>query len=114
MRHVLTCCHDTQIYATVGTDAKRQFLTNNYGIPGDRIFSSRSTDFSTQLMSATRGSGVVSDMRLFRVRRVHGAVMATAVGQVVPFGHVDRTSGTALAHASQSHPYLVKQSTTDC
>jgi NADPH:quinone reductase-like Zn-dependent oxidoreductase len=47
-----------QVYATVGTDAKRAFLTEGYGIPDHHIFSSRSTDFAAQLMSATSGRGV--------------------------------------------------------
>jgi NADPH:quinone reductase-like Zn-dependent oxidoreductase len=50
--------HLLQVYATVGTDAKRTFLADGYNIPRHRIFSSRSTDFSTQLMEATDGQGV--------------------------------------------------------
>lgn len=47
-----------QVFATVGTDAKRTFLADGYNIPNNRIFSSRSTDFAIQLMEATDGRGV--------------------------------------------------------
>jgi NADPH:quinone reductase-like Zn-dependent oxidoreductase len=47
-----------EIYATVGTQEKRDFLQNNFGIPSERIFSSRSTDFVPQLMAMTEGKGV--------------------------------------------------------
>ena len=47
-----------EIYVTVGTDAKREFLAENYGIPKDRMFSSRSTTFAAELMRATNGRGV--------------------------------------------------------
>ncbi|KAJ5997672.1 beta-ketoacyl synthase domain-containing protein [Penicillium canescens] len=53
-------CHNigAEIYATVGNDEKRKFLVDRYGIPEDRIFSSRSTDFASELMHATHGAGV--------------------------------------------------------
>lgn len=47
-----------QIYVTVGTDEKRKFLTDNYGIPPTRIFSSRNTDFAEKILRATDGRGV--------------------------------------------------------
>ncbi|CAG2112170.1 unnamed protein product, partial [Medioppia subpectinata] len=46
------------IYATVGTDEKKQFLINTYKIPANKIFSSRSTQFKSQVMRATAGRGV--------------------------------------------------------
>ena len=53
------CKHlGAEIYVTVGTDAKRDFLAENYGIPRDRMFSSRSTTFAAELMSVTGGRGV--------------------------------------------------------
>lgn len=53
-------CHNigAEVYATVGNDEKRKFLVDRYGIPEDRIFSSRSTDFASELMHATHGAGV--------------------------------------------------------
>ncbi|OHW97941.1 polyketide synthase [Colletotrichum incanum] len=47
-----------EMYVTVGSEAKREFLEQNYGIPRSRMFSSRSTAFAAQLMRATNGRGV--------------------------------------------------------
>lgn len=52
--------HDSpiQIYCTVGSEAKRQYLIENYGIPDDRIFNSRDSSFLPDVMKATNGRGV--------------------------------------------------------
>ncbi|KAI9781693.1 MAG: Type I Iterative PKS [Peltula sp. TS41687] len=47
-----------ELYVTVGTEEKRKFLIETFGIPSGRIFSSRSTAFAPMLMSATNGKGV--------------------------------------------------------
>ncbi|KAL3419948.1 beta-ketoacyl synthase domain-containing protein [Phlyctema vagabunda] len=47
-----------EVYATVGTDEKRQFLIDNFQIPSSRIFSSRTTDFASEILSLTDGRGV--------------------------------------------------------
>lgn len=47
-----------KIFATVGTDEKRSFLIDKFGIPSDHIFSSRSAEFSDQILQATKGRGV--------------------------------------------------------
>jgi len=47
-----------QIYVTVGTEEKRKFLTDTFGIPPERIFSSRTTDFAKQILQATNGKGI--------------------------------------------------------
>lgn len=47
-----------EIYATVGSQEKRDFITNTYGIPPDHIFSSRDVSFATDLKIATNGRGV--------------------------------------------------------
>ncbi|KAI0853135.1 putative polyketide synthase [Daldinia vernicosa] len=47
-----------EIYATVGSDEKRQFLIENYNVLPDRIFTSRTTRFAAELMAATNGKGV--------------------------------------------------------
>ena len=46
------------IYATVGSAEKRDFLATTYGIPSERIFSSRDLSFATSIMSSTAGKGV--------------------------------------------------------
>ncbi|WYZ41095.1 hypothetical protein EsH8_IV_001436 [Colletotrichum jinshuiense] len=47
-----------EIYVTVGTEEKRQFLEENYGIPRSRMFSSRNTKFAKEILAATGGHGV--------------------------------------------------------
>lgn len=47
-----------QIFVTVGTDDKREFLANNFGIPENRMFNSRNTKFADEIRRATGGRGV--------------------------------------------------------
>lgn len=47
-----------KVYATVGTQEKRNFLISNYGISNDKIFSSRNTAFAQEIMKRTEGEGV--------------------------------------------------------
>lgn len=47
-----------EIYATVGTDDKRAVLTREFGIPGNRIFDSRSLGAVEDLMQATGHKGI--------------------------------------------------------
>jgi NADPH:quinone reductase-like Zn-dependent oxidoreductase len=47
-----------EIFATVGSDEKKQHIHEQYGIPEDHIFSSRDTSFAKGVMRATKGQGV--------------------------------------------------------
>ncbi|CAH0024600.1 unnamed protein product, partial [Clonostachys rhizophaga] len=47
-----------EIFITVGTEEKRQFLETKYGIPRSHMFSSRNADFAAGIMKVTRGRGV--------------------------------------------------------
>jgi NADPH:quinone reductase-like Zn-dependent oxidoreductase len=47
-----------RVFATVGTEEKRRFLTNTYKIPASDIFSSRDTLFARGIMDATSNKGV--------------------------------------------------------
>lgn len=47
-----------EIFATAGTQEKRDFLTATYGIPPDHIFSSRDSTFADGILDATNGRGV--------------------------------------------------------
>ncbi|KAL6716017.1 hypothetical protein ACLMJK_006979 [Lecanora helva] len=53
-------CHylGAEVFATVGNDKKRTFLTEHFGIPASNIFDSRSITFAADLMRATSGYGV--------------------------------------------------------
>ncbi|KAF3933903.1 hypothetical protein ABW19_dt0204636 [Dactylella cylindrospora] len=47
-----------EVFTTVSTEEKKQFLIKNYGIKPENIFSSRDASFETNLMAATNGNGV--------------------------------------------------------
>jgi NADPH:quinone reductase-like Zn-dependent oxidoreductase len=47
-----------EIFVTVGTQEKRDFLHQNYGIPYDRMFSSRTTAFGAEVLAATGNRGI--------------------------------------------------------
>ncbi|KAF9886514.1 hypothetical protein FE257_011421 [Aspergillus nanangensis] len=47
-----------EIYATVGTDEKVQYLVDNHGIPQSRIFNSRTPAFKQDVLRVTDGRGV--------------------------------------------------------
>lgn len=49
---------NTQIYCTVGTQEKVDFLAANFGIPRHRIFNSRDASFLPGVKEATGGRGV--------------------------------------------------------
>ncbi|KAK6208258.1 Lovastatin diketide synthase LovF [Colletotrichum tabaci] len=46
------------IFVTVGTPEKRQLVMSKYGIPADRIFSSRDASFASGVLAATNSCGV--------------------------------------------------------
>ncbi|KAJ8063559.1 hypothetical protein OCU04_007431 [Sclerotinia nivalis] len=46
------------IFVTVGTDDKREFLAKNFGIPENRMFNSRNGKFAEQIRKETNGRGV--------------------------------------------------------
>lgn len=47
-----------EIFATVGSEEKKNLIMSQYGIPEDHIFSSRDTSFAKGIMRATSGNGV--------------------------------------------------------
>ncbi|CAG8978751.1 hypothetical protein HYALB_00011512 [Hymenoscyphus albidus] len=47
-----------EIFATVGSVAKKEFLMKEYGIPEDHIFYSRNTSFAKSIKRSTNGQGV--------------------------------------------------------
>ena len=46
------------IYTTVGSQEKRDFIKKNFGLNDDHIFNSRSVSFADDLLRATNGRGV--------------------------------------------------------
>ena len=47
-----------EIFVTAGNPTKRQFLHEEFGIPKENIFSSRTPEFRDGILSATKGKGV--------------------------------------------------------
>jgi len=46
------------IYVTVGSPEKKEYLIDTFGIPNENIFDSRSTAFAADVMRETGGKGV--------------------------------------------------------
>lgn len=47
-----------QVFVTVGTPSKAEFLSHKYGVPRDHILNSRDLSFAPQVMRLTGGKGV--------------------------------------------------------
>ncbi|KAH7030236.1 polyketide synthase module [Macrophomina phaseolina] len=47
-----------EVYVTVSNEAKRKFLNETFGIPFERMFSSRDASFAPAIMEATSGKGI--------------------------------------------------------
>lgn len=54
----LTQYKKAEIYVTIETEGKRQFLESTHGIPRSRMFSSRNTKFANEIMRETGGRDV--------------------------------------------------------
>lgn len=50
--------HELTVYTTVGNQEKRDFLKQEFNLPDDQIFNSRTCQFEFDVMTATRGRGV--------------------------------------------------------
>ncbi|TVY51056.1 Fumagillin dodecapentaenoate synthase [Lachnellula cervina] len=47
-----------ELFVTVGTTEKRDFLKSTFGLADDHIFNSRNTDFASDISAATNGRGI--------------------------------------------------------
>ncbi|KAL1841095.1 hypothetical protein VTJ49DRAFT_7426 [Mycothermus thermophilus] len=70
-----------KVLVTVGSDEKRQLVTERYGIPPESIFSSRDTSFAPGVMAATHGKGV--DVVL---NSLAGPMLQASFDCLAPFG----------------------------
>ncbi|KAL8706673.1 MAG: hypothetical protein Q9201_000307 [Fulgogasparrea decipioides] len=94
-----------QIYATVGSEAKKEHLIATYGLGSDHIFSSRSPLFGQQLREMTDGRGV--DVVL---NSLSGELLRTSWDCVAKYGRfvelgksdIDRNSRLDMATFSKS------------
>ncbi|KAL2145167.1 hypothetical protein VTI28DRAFT_7803 [Corynascus sepedonium] len=69
------------VFATAGTQAKREFLHKELGIPQDHIFSSRTPEFRDAISVATNNKGI--DVI---VNQLSGELMAETWALAAPFG----------------------------
>jgi NADPH:quinone reductase-like Zn-dependent oxidoreductase len=109
-----------QIYATVGTDEKRKWLKENFDIPDDHIFSSRSVTFAAQLMKATSGRGVDVILNSLTGDMLHESWRCIAAnGNFIEIGKKDMLDRNSLSmepfdrNASYRSFDLSRKSTSD-
>ena len=84
------------MYATVGSEDKASFLVREFGIPRNRIFSSRDSSFLKGIMDATNGSGV--DLVL---NSLSGELLSTSWKCVAPDGAM-----VEIGKRDSEHPFL--------
>ncbi|KAI1745051.1 polyketide synthase [Xylaria scruposa] len=70
-----------EVFATVGSLEKRDFLEKTYGLPRDHIFSSRDLTFKAGLMRMTKGRGVD-----IVINSLAGEMLQASWECVAPFG----------------------------
>jgi len=87
-----------EIYATVGTEEKANFIMKEFGIPRDRIFNSRDTSFYDGLMEATDGRGVDVVLNSVSGELLHTTWKCVAsYGIMVEIGKLDMVGRGQLA-----------------
>jgi NADPH:quinone reductase-like Zn-dependent oxidoreductase/acyl carrier protein/NAD(P)-dependent dehydrogenase (short-subunit alcohol dehydrogenase family) len=69
-----------EIYATVGTTAKVEFLVNELGIPRNRIFNSRDDSFARDILAATGGKGMDAVLNSLSGELLHATWRCVAPG----------------------------------
>ncbi|KAE8311179.1 putative polyketide synthase [Aspergillus transmontanensis] len=96
-----------EIYATVGSDAKAEYLNNRFGIPMDRIFNSHSQSFEVNLMKATKGRGVDVVLNSLAGELLHASWRCVApFGKMIEIGKKDLMGHGSLSLA----PFLENRS----
>ena len=79
-----------EIFATVSTEDKIRYLTENCGMTRDRIFNSRNMSFVEGLMRETKGKGVDLVLNSLSGELLHATWHCVAeFGQVVDIGKRD-------------------------
>ncbi|CAG2102296.1 unnamed protein product, partial [Medioppia subpectinata] len=92
------CKHyECDIYATVGTEEKKQFLMNEYNIPENKIFNSRDILFKSQIMEATEGKGVDVVLNSLSGEKLVATYECVAnSGRIVEMGRYDMVQNRKL------------------
>ncbi|EFQ96902.1 fatty acid synthase S-acetyltransferase [Nannizzia gypsea CBS 118893] len=87
-----------EIFVTVGNEQKRKYLIENYQIPEDHIFDSRSTSFLKGVMQQTNGRGVDLVLNSLSGELLHASWECVAeLGRMIEIGKRD-----ILGHAQLS------------
>ncbi|CZR56253.1 related to polyketide synthase [Phialocephala subalpina] len=93
-----------EIFATVGSVAKKEFLMNKYQIPEDHIFYSRNTSFAKAIKRATNGQGVdvvLNSLAGDALRETWDSL--AHFGRFIEIGKRDITGNTRLEMARFEH-----------
>ncbi|OJJ39118.1 hypothetical protein ASPWEDRAFT_149949 [Aspergillus wentii DTO 134E9] len=88
---------DADIFVTVGSPEKKEFLMSQYCIPEDRIFYSRDTSFARGIRRATNGEGVdvvVNSLAGDLLRETWESL--APFGRFIEIGKADITKNTRL------------------
>jgi NADPH:quinone reductase-like Zn-dependent oxidoreductase len=96
-----------QIYATVGSEAKVNYLVENLGIPRERIFHSHDDSFLQGVLQATGGKGVDLVLNSLAGELLHASWKCVAeFGKLVELGKRDLEEFAKL----DMHPFLDNRS----
>lgn len=86
-----------QIFTTVSTDEKKEFLVKTFGIKRENIFNSRDASFLTGILAATNGKGVDIVLNSLTGDLLHESWRACArFGRFVEIGKRDLTDAGKL------------------
>ncbi|EQB51117.1 hypothetical protein CGLO_09370 [Colletotrichum gloeosporioides Cg-14] len=90
-----------KVYATVGTDEKADFVSREWGVPRESIFSSRDTRFVEGVKAATGGRGVDVVLNSLSGELLHASWECVAPhGTFVELGKRDTLAGGRLSMAA--------------
>ncbi|KAB8268148.1 ketoacyl-synt-domain-containing protein [Aspergillus minisclerotigenes] len=86
-----------EIFATVGSQQKKEFLIDKYGLRPDHIFSSRSGAFVTDLKRINKGSGVHVVLNCLSGARIQDSLdVLEPLGRFVEIGKRDMITGARM------------------
>ncbi|KAF6802944.1 polyketide synthase, partial [Colletotrichum musicola] len=89
---------EADIYCTVGSETKREFLVKECNISPDRIFNSRDTSFLPRIMAATHGRGVDIVLNQLSGELLHASWQCVAeFGTFIELGRRDFLGHAKLA-----------------
>jgi len=93
-----------EVFVTVGSAEKKQFLIEEFGVPEDHIFSSRDASFKQGIMDLTKGEGV--DMVL---NSLTGEMFRESCNCLASFGHfVEIGKRDLLANSRMEMRFFLK------